>query len=150
MSFVTIINYRKTFQEFARELGDNNIQVLIEEADKIDGIEPELKDELKDLNERWDKIHDATKDRTESYEDLMSKWGAFREQQLTLLNWVDEKDAEATGGKEQVNLADEDETAEYIKKLKVRFSNSIVLQHVSLISCYSYSRRVPLSVIIRV
>lgn len=111
-------------QEFVKELDDNNIQVLIEEADKIDGIEPELKDELKDLDERWDKIDDDTKDRTESYEDLMSKWGAFREQQLTLLNWIDEKDAEATGVKEQVNLADEDEIADYVKKLKVRKRNT--------------------------
>ena len=53
----------------------------------------------------------------------MSKWGAFREQQLTLLNWVDGKDAEATGVKEQVNLADEDEIADYVKKLRVRKIN---------------------------
>ena len=53
----------------------------------------------------------------------MSKWGAFREQQLTLLNWVDEKNAEATGVKEQVNLADEDEIADYVKKLRVRKIN---------------------------
>ena len=107
-------------QDFIKELDDNNIEVLIEEADKIDGIEPEVKDELKDLNERWDKIHDATEDKTDFYDDLMTKWTAFREQQLTLLNWIDEKDTEAAGGKDQVNLADEDEVAEHIQKLKVR------------------------------
>ena len=92
--------------------------MLIEEADKIDGLEPELKDELKVLNERWDKIHDGTKDKTDFYDDLMTKWETFREQQLTLLNWIDEKDSETTG--DQVNLADEDEVAEHIKKLNVR------------------------------
>ena len=53
----------------------------------------------------------------------MSKWGAFREQQLTLLNWVDEKDAEATGVKRQVNLAAELMIEDYVKKLKVRKIN---------------------------
>ena len=107
-------------QDFAKELDDNNIQVLIEEADKIDGIEPELKDELNGLDDRWDKIHDATKDKNVFYDDLMTKWAAFRDQQLTLLNWIDEKDADVAGGKDQVNLADEDDVAEHIKKLKVR------------------------------
>ena len=93
---------------------------MIEEADKVDGIEPEVIDELKVLNERWYKIYDATKDKTDSYDDLMTKWAAFREQQLTLLNWIDDKDAEVAGEKDQVNLADEDEVAEHIKKLKVR------------------------------
>jgi hypothetical protein len=50
----------------------------------------------------------------------MTKWAAFRDQQLTLLNWIDEKDADVAGGKDQVNLADEDDVAEHIKKLKVR------------------------------
>ena len=71
------------------------------------------------MNERWDKIHDATKDKSDSYEDLMTKWAAFREQQLVMLNWVDAKDAKVVGEKDQVNLADEDEVAEHIQKLKV-------------------------------
>ena len=113
-------------QDFAKELDDNNIQVLIEEADKIDGIEPELKDELNGLDDRWDKIHDATKDKNVFYDDLMTKWAAVRDQQLTLLNWIDEKDADVAGGKDQVNLADEDDVAEHIKKLKVRERNMFV------------------------
>ena len=102
-----------------KELDDNNINVLIEETDTVDGIEPELKDELEQLDERWAKIHDDTKDKTENYEDLMTKWTVFREQQLTLLNWIDTKDAEAAEENDQVNLADEDEVAEHVKKLKV-------------------------------
>ncbi|XP_028414728.1 nuclear anchorage protein 1-like isoform X2 [Dendronephthya gigantea] len=105
-------------KDFVKELDDNNIKVLIEEADKIDGIEPELKNELVQLDERWATIHDDAKDKTENYEDLMTKWTVFREQQLTLLNWIDKKDAEAAEEKDQVNLADEDEVAEHVKKLK--------------------------------
>ena len=56
----------------------------------------------------------------------MTKWAAVRDQQLTLLNWIDEKDADVAGGKDQVNLADEDDVAEHIKKLKVRERNMFV------------------------
>ena len=119
--------FRFINQDFAKEVDDNNIRILIEEADKIDGIEPEVKDELEDLNKRWVKIHNATNNNTDCYDDLMTKWAAFREQRLALIKRISEKVTEVSGGKDPVNLVDEDDVAEHVKKLKVREKNTLFI-----------------------
>ena len=94
--------------------------MLITEADKIDGIEPEVKDELKELNKQWDTLNEATEQKTSNYDNIMDKWQEFRQQQLTILNWVDDKDRQISVYKDQVNFADEDEVKEQIDLLKVK------------------------------
>ena len=119
--FLTIL------QSYRKDLDDNNIDLLITESDKIDGIEPEVKDELKDLDERWKALDDSSKEKATNYDNILDKWQDFREQQLTILNWVDEKDRQIAVYKDQVNLADADEVKEQIDLLKVRTFVDIVL-----------------------
>ncbi|XP_028414566.1 dystonin-like isoform X2 [Dendronephthya gigantea] len=105
-------------KDLAKELDDNNVHVLIEETNKFDGIEPDLKQQLVVLNERWIQMDVALKDKNELYDNLMADWTKYREQQLIFLNWIDEIDSEVKNEKGQVNLVDEDEIYAHIMKLK--------------------------------
>ena len=78
-----------------------------------------MKEELEVLNKRWAEIDMALRAKNELYGNLMADWSKYREQQLIFLNWIDEKDNVVKKEKDQVNLADEDETSEHITKLKV-------------------------------
>lgn len=72
------------------------------------------------MSRRWNTLHDTSEEKSATYEQIMASWQQFREEELTVLNWVDEKDRQVAENKNQVNFADEDEVAQQIQLLKVR------------------------------
>ena len=92
---------------------------MLSAADQIEEVDPDVKDELEDLNQRWNILHDASESKSSTYENIMISWQEFREHELNLLNWVDEKGRQISENKSQVNYADADEVIQQIQQLKV-------------------------------
>ena len=95
---------------------------MIKESENDDSVPQEIKDELIQLNETWLAIRDVHKDDVNYYEDLLGYWTVFREQQLNMLNWIDEKDLSiGAADKNQINYADDGEVTEQLKKFEVSY-----------------------------
>ena len=92
---------------------------MLSAADQIEEVDPDVKDELEDLNQRWNILHDASESKSSTYENIMISWQEFREHELNLLNWVDEKGRQISENKSQVNYANADEVIQQIQQLKV-------------------------------
>lgn len=92
--------------------------MLVKEVDKIDELEPPVKDELAALEKRWKKLLKWSEERSLRLSKIVSLWSKFREEEIAILNWIDAKDKQLKVA-DDVNLADEEAVKEQLDIFKV-------------------------------
>lgn len=92
--------------------------MLVKEVDKIDELEPPVKDELAALEKRWKKLLKWSEERSLRLSKIVSLWSKFREEEIAILNWIDAKDEQLKVA-DDVNLADEEAVKEQLDIFKV-------------------------------
>ena len=92
--------------------------MLVKEVDKIDDLEPSVKQELAALEKRWKKLLRWSEERGLRLSKIVSIWSKFRQEEIAILNWIDEK-GEQLKVSDAVNLADEEAVKEQLDILKV-------------------------------
>lgn len=92
--------------------------MLVKEVDKIDELEPSVKDELAALEKRWKKLLKWSEVRSLRLSKIVSRWSKFRDEENAILNWIDAKDEQLKEA-DDVNLADEEAVKEQLDILKV-------------------------------
>lgn len=84
-------------------------------------IDPEVPlSELQGLEQRWEVLNSGAEQRKIFLQATLVKWKAIREEELTLVDWIDKKDAELQELDTPVNLADEKAVQERLEMVKVR------------------------------
>lgn len=92
--------------------------MLVKEVDKIDELEPPVKDELAALEKRWKKLLKWSEERSLRLSKIVSLWSKFREEEIAILNWIDAKDEQLKVA-DDVNLADEEAVKQQLDIFKV-------------------------------
>ena len=95
-----------------------DLNMLVKEVDKIDDLEPSVKQELAALEKRWKKLLRWSEERGLRLSKIVSIWSKFRQEEIAILNWIDEK-GEQLKVSDAVNLADEEAVKEQLDILKV-------------------------------
>ena len=95
-----------------------DLNMLVKEVDKIDDLEPSVKQELAALEKRWKKLLRWSEERGLRLSKIVSIWSKFRQEEIAILNWIDEK-GEQLKVSDAVNLADEQAVKEQSDILKV-------------------------------
>lgn len=111
------------FQHFEEDLKVYDLTPLLEEVDKIEEIENSVKQELAALEKRWRKLLKWSGDRRVRLLKIVSLWSKFRDEEIAILAWCDEKDAKLKELKDKVNLADEKNVSKELETHKVSGSH---------------------------
>lgn len=93
--------------------------MLIKEVDKIDELEPTLKQELAALEKRWKKLLNWSEERGLRLSKIVSLWSKYRQEEIAILNWIDEK-GEQLKVADEVNLANEEAVKNQLEIFKVK------------------------------
>ena len=93
--------------------------MLVKEVDKIDELEPSVKEELVALEKRWKKLLRWSEERGLRLSKIVSLWSKYRQEEIAILNWIDEK-GEQLKVADEVNLADEEAINEQLEIFKVK------------------------------
>ena len=121
-NFYLILNYVKiSLQHFEEDLKVYDLNMLVKEVDKIDELEPEVKQELTELEKRWKKLLRWSEERSLRLTKIVALWSKFRNEEIAVLNWIDEK-GEQLKVADQVNMADEKALKEQFEIFKVEFN----------------------------
>ncbi len=107
-----------SLQHFEEDLKVYDLNMLVKEVDKIDDLEPSVKQELAALEKRWKKLLRWSEERGLRLSKIVSIWSKFRQEEIAILNWIDEK-GEQLKVSDAVNLADEQAVKEQSDILKV-------------------------------
>ena len=119
--------------------------MLVKEVDKIDELEPSVKEELVALEKRWKKLLRWSEERGLRLSKIVSLWSKYRQEEIAILNWIDEK-GEQLKVADEVNLADEEAVKEQLEIFKVkmkllRTANSLFFIFAIFIFILPYSSR---------
>ena len=97
--------------------------MLVREVDKIDDLEVCVKQELAVLEKRWKKLLKWSDERALRLSKILSIWSKFRQEEIAILNWIDEKN-EQLKVSDAVNMADEDAVSAQLDVLKVKLTKN--------------------------
>lgn len=94
--------------------------MLVKEVDDFDEVEVEasVKRELASLEKRWKKLINWSEDRSLRLSNIVSLWSKFRQEEITVLNWIDKK-GEQLKTSDEVNLADVEAVKEQLNVMQV-------------------------------
>ena len=93
--------------------------MLIKEVDKIDELEPTVKQELAALEKRWKKLLNWSEEKGLRLSKIVSLWSKYRREEIAILNWIDEK-GEQLKVADEVNLANEEAVKNQLEIFKVK------------------------------
>ena len=93
--------------------------MLIKEVDKIDELEPTVKQELAALEKRWKKLLNWSEEKGLRLSKIVSLWSKYRQEEIAILNWIDEK-GEQLKVADEVNLANEEAVKNQLEIFKVK------------------------------
>ena len=93
--------------------------MLVKEVDKIDDLEPSVKQELAALEKRWRKLLKWSEERGLRLSRIVSIWSKFRQEEIAILNWIDEKN-EQLKVSDAVNMANAEAVKEQLDVWKVK------------------------------
>ena len=108
-------------QHFEEDLKVYDLNMLVREVDKIDDLEVCVKQELAALEKRWKKLLKWSDERALRLSKILSIWSKFRQEEIAILNWIDEKN-EQLKVSDAVNMADEDAVSTQLDVLKVKIN----------------------------
>jgi hypothetical protein len=108
-------------QHFEEDLKVYDLNMLVKEVEKIDGLEAVVKEELAALEKRWKKLLRWSEERGLRLSKIVSLWSKFRLEEIAILNWIDEK-GEQLKVADDVNLADQENVTEQLDVLKVQLN----------------------------
>lgn len=94
--------------------------MLVKEVDDFDEVEVEasVKRELASLEKRWKKLINWSEDRSLRLSNIVSLWSKFRQEEITVLNWIDKK-GEQLKTSDEINLADVEAVKEQLNVMQV-------------------------------
>lgn len=109
-------------QKLQEEVGDISLVASVLAIDLSDpDLDGKTRDKVKDVSSRWAKAWNWSEDRGQKLTKAMIDWQKFRDEELTLLNWLSQKE-KTLKQVASTDVADEEQVKESLELLEVMLS----------------------------
>ena len=113
----------------------NNIRSVLEQIRDTSELDPDIPlSDLLSLEKRWEVLNGWAHKRDIFLLSTLDKWKAFRQEEMTMIAWIDAKDANLQELDVPINLTDENAVQERLHTLRVSVDGNVPTGFDSLIT----------------